>query len=106
MQSSASECTPVSVSEEKIIVFAPPGNLGVVIGTPKPAGQPTVHGIKEDSALYEQIQIGDRLISVDGQNTVGKDALFVSKLIGSKAMNPRRVLVFLRPLQGSQTSNI
>jgi len=98
LQPSPSQST-ISGSEEKIIVFAPPGNLGVVIGTP--SGEPAVHGIKETSVLYDQIQIGDRLISVDGQNISGMDALFVSKLIGSKAMNARRVLVFRRPIQGS-----
>jgi len=88
---------------EKILVCAPPGHLGVVIGTP--SGELAVHGIEEESVLYNKIRIGDRLISVDGQSTTGVRADSVSKLIGSKAMNPRRDLVFLRPSSpGSQSS--
>lgn len=77
-----------------IVVVAPPGCLGVVIGTK--TGYPAVHAIKDTSTIIDQVQIGDRLISVDGVDTRKMPAIRVSNLIGSKASNPERVLVFAR----------
>ena len=76
--------------------MAPAGSLGVVLGNP--SGYPVVHAIKDTSVIIDEIEIGDRLISVDGQDTTGMSAIRVSSLIGSKAMNPRRLLVFTRSL--------
>ena len=81
--------------EEEIIVVAPAGKLGVVIDTPS-GGIPMVHAIKDTSALADSIRIKDKLISVDNEDTTTMSALQVSKLISSKAMNPERVMVFLR----------
>lgn len=82
--------------DERIEVIAPPGKLGVVIDTPM-NGAPMVHAIKETSVLADRVRIGDRLISVDGQDTTEMSAIRVSKLISSKAMNAQRRMVFLRP---------
>lgn len=84
-------------NDEKIVVVAPSGSLGVVIGNP--TGCPAVHAIKETSPILEFIQIGDKLISVDGVDTTAMSAIRVSSLIGSKAMNPQRILVFARPTE-------
>lgn len=81
--------------EEEIVVVAPAGKLGVVIDTPS-GGIPMVHAIKDTSALADSIRIKDKLISVDNEDTTTMSALQVSKLISSKAMNPERVMVFLR----------
>lgn len=81
--------------EEKIVVKAPPGKLGIVIDTPS-AGVPVVHAIKESSVLASNVRIGDKLISVDGEDTTTLSAIRVSKLISSKARNPERVMEFLR----------
>ena len=81
--------------EEKIEVVAPPGKLGVVIDTPL-NGSPIVHAIKESSVLADRVRIGDQLISVDGKDTREMTAIRVSKLISSKATNPRRYMIFLR----------
>eukprot|EP00554_Chaetoceros_debilis_P004184 CAMPEP_0194095586 /NCGR_PEP_ID=MMETSP0149-20130528/56902_1 /TAXON_ID=122233 /ORGANISM="Chaetoceros debilis, Strain MM31A-1" /LENGTH=1109 /DNA_ID=CAMNT_0038781531 /DNA_START=109 /DNA_END=3434 /DNA_ORIENTATION=+ len=81
--------------EERIEVVAPPGKLGVVIDTPL-NGSPIVHAIKESSVLADRVRIGDQLISVDGEDTREMTAIRVSKLISSKATNPRRYMVFLR----------
>ena len=84
--------------EVKLVVVAPPGSLGVVIGAPKGDSIPSVHAIKDTSALINDVQIGDRLISVDGEDTTKLSAIRVSNLIGSKAKSPQRVLVFARDL--------
>ena len=81
--------------EEQIVVKAPSGKLGIVIDTPS-AGVPVVHAIKETSVLVNNVRIGDKLISVDGEDTTTLSAIRVSKLISSKARNPERVMVFLR----------
>jgi len=82
--------------EERVEVIAPAGKLGVVIDTPL-SGVPMVHAIKDSSVLSDQVKIGDKLISVDNQDTCQMSAIKVSKLISSKANNSKRVLVFLRP---------
>jgi C-terminal processing protease CtpA/Prc len=81
--------------EEKIIVFAPAGKLGVVIDAPS-HGVPMVHAIKDTSVLADRVRIGDRLVAVDNSDTTNMSAIQVSKLISSKAMNPTRKMVFIR----------
>jgi len=81
--------------DERIEIIAPPGKLGVVIDTPM-NGFPMVHAIKETSVLSGRVRIGDKLVSVDGEDTTEMSAIKVSKLISSKAMNPQRRMLFLR----------
>jgi hypothetical protein len=75
-------------------VQAPPGMLGMVIDTPN-GGVPVIRAIKADSVLYERVQVGDRLISVDHQNVTSMTALEVSSLITRK-QNHARFFVFCR----------
>jgi len=82
-------------ADTRIEVNAPPGKLGVIIDAAK-NGQLTVNSIKASSPLSDLVQIGDVLISVDGESTQGLTAHRASALISSKADNPRRVLVFVR----------
>lgn len=84
-----------SEMEDRIEVIAPAGKLGMVIDTPS-GGAPVVHAIKETSVLASKVQVGDRLISVDDEDTTGMTAMQVSKLISIKADNSWRTLVFLR----------
>ena len=81
--------------EERIDVVAPAGKLGMVIDTPN-GGIPVVHAIKDTSVLIDQVQVGDRLLSVDGEDCTGMTAMQVSKLISLKSTKPVRVLVFAR----------
>lgn len=81
--------------DERIVINAPAGKLGVVIDTPL-NGVPMVHAIKDSSVLASRIRIGDKLVSVDGEDTTHMSAIKVSKLISSKAMNPNRRMVFMR----------
>jgi len=79
----------------QIKVLAPPGKLGVVIDRPF-GSVPIVHAIKDTSVLADQIRVGDKLLSVDGEDTTSLSAIEVSKLISMKADRPSRLLVFLR----------
>lgn len=81
--------------DDRLEVTAPAGKLGIVIDTPN-GGVPMVHAIKESSVLIDQVKVGDRLIMVDGIDTTSMSAIKVSRLISTRADNPRRVLVFLR----------
>ena len=81
--------------EERFDVVAPAGKLGMVIDTPN-GGIPVVHAIKDTSVLSDQVRVGDRLLSVDGEDCMGMTAMQVSKLISLKSEKPVRVLVFTR----------
>lgn len=81
--------------EERFDVVAPAGKLGMVIDTPN-GGIPVVHAIKDTSVLIDDVRVGDRLLSVDGEDCTGMTAMQVSKLISLKSNKPARVLVFAR----------
>ena len=81
--------------EERFDVVAPAGKLGMVIDTPN-GGIPVVHAIKDTSVLIDSVRVGDRLLSVDGEDCTGMTAMQVSKLISLKSNKPARVLVFAR----------
>lgn len=81
--------------EDRFEVVAPAGKLGMVIDTPS-GGMPVVHAIKETSILADSVMVGDRLISVDDEDTTGFTAMQVSKLISQKAHQPTRTLMFSR----------
>jgi hypothetical protein len=81
--------------EVLITVMAPKGKLGMVIDTPS-NGVPVVHAIKETSVLASQVKVGDRLLSVDGEDCTMMSAMQVSKLISERAENPSRAFVFSR----------
>jgi len=79
---------------ETIEVFAPPGELGVVINPMH--DQFVVHAVKDSSVLADDLKMGDKLIALDGEDTNLMSEKKVKKLISSKADNPVRHMVFLR----------
>jgi len=81
--------------EERIVIMAPPGKLGVVIDT-FDNGAPGVNAIRDDSVLKDQLQVGDVLVEFDGVDTTEMTALQVSTLIGERSKNPVRKLAFVR----------
>lgn len=83
-------------AQDSFNVMAPAGKLGMVIDTPS-GGIPVVHAIQETSVLASQVRVGDRLLSVDGEDCACMTAMQVSKLISRKAKNISRALVFSRP---------
>lgn len=81
--------------EDRFDVVAPAGKLGMVIDTPN-GGVPVVHAIKDTSVLADRVRVGDRLVSVDGEDCTTMTAMQVSKLISLKSEKPARVLMFVR----------
>lgn len=65
-----------------------------MIDTPN-GGTPVVHALKGESVLADQVEVGDYLLSVDGEDVTGMTALEVSKLISLKSDQPR-ALAFSR----------
>lgn len=86
------------VMTEQFHVIAPAGVLGLILETNED-GVPVVNSIKSSSVLFGQVQVGDRLLSVDGQDVTVLLASDVSKLIASKKHKPERRLVFGRSIK-------
>jgi len=84
-------------ADERFEVAVPPGKLGMVIDTPN-GGVPVVHAIKTDSVMADRVRVGDRLISVDGEDVTTMTAVQVSKLISLRS-DQHRLLVFVRSRQ-------
>jgi hypothetical protein len=77
-------------------VEAPPGLLGLVLETSE-EGVPVVHAIKKTSCLALEVQVGDYLVAVDGEDVTTMLSSSVSRLIASKKDNAVRRFVFTRP---------
>ena len=79
-------------------VKAPPGNLGIVLESADD-GVPVVQEVYRSSPLVKQVNIGDRLLSVDGRDVTMVMASTVSRIIASKKDNAVRRFVFARPME-------
>jgi hypothetical protein len=91
------------VGEERYDVVAPPGKLGLVIGGGSPS---IVADIKDTSVLVDRrVQVGDRLLSIDGENCAAMQPTQVLAILSRKLGQPARVLVFARRLLASPTAN-
>lgn len=88
------------MAEEQFEVIAPEGMLGLILESSMD-GVPVVNKVKESSALYGRVFIGDRLLSVDGQDVTGMLASEVSKLIAAKKDQDERKLAFGRIVRTS-----
>lgn len=89
----------------RFTVDAPSGLLGMVLES-SVEGTPSVYGIKNTSPLASDVQVGDRLVLVDGLDVSEMDATAVSRLIASKKMNKYRNLVFVRPNDQDESVDI
>jgi len=84
------------VAGEIFEVRAPPGILGLVLETTED-GVPVVNNIKPSSVLRNEVQVGDRLVSVDGIDVILMLATDVSQIIASKQNKAERLFIFSRP---------
>jgi hypothetical protein len=80
----------------KFQVQAPAGKLGLVLDTCED-GTPVVDEIVSSSPLAGQVRVGDRLLSLDGQDVTTMIATTVARLIASKKNNRVRQFTFARP---------
>jgi len=79
-----------------VIVYAPPGELGLTFDSGTKNGQVIVRCVKACSPLYSKIQEGDVLKCVDGISTAELTATKALGLISSRASNSLRSLAFHR----------
>jgi len=79
-----------------VIVYAPPGELGLTFDSGTKNGQVIVSCVKACSPLYSKIQEGDVLKCVDGISTAELTATKALGLISSRASNSLRSLAFHR----------
>ena len=77
-------------------VNVPPGKVGLVLETTE-IGDPVVEEVKPTSPMVGEVEVGDRLLSIDGQDTRSLSAQVVSQVIAFKKDNPVRVFKFGRP---------
>ena len=81
--------------DECFEVLAPAGKLGIIIDL-SDNGEPIVRAIRGDSVLADEVKIGDRLLSVDGEGCADMSAENVSKLIAVKSNQECRKIMFVR----------
>ena len=81
---------------QEFTVKAPKGKLGLVLEASH-GGVPTVREIKPTSPLHGQVQVGDRLHSVDGRDVTMVMSETISRIIASKQDCETRIFVFARP---------
>jgi hypothetical protein len=85
-----------SIEGVKVIVYAPPGELGLTFIDDAKNGHLLVRRVKSFSPLYGKIQEGDAIKYVDSDPTEELTATQVLSLISSRASNPFRALAFDR----------
>ena len=81
-----------NISEELVTIYTPSGKLGMIIDSPDD-GAPVIHNIKDGSPIYDKINVGDRLVAVDDEDTRNMTAIKVSKLISRKSDCERKLTV-------------
>ena len=67
-----------SSSEQRMEIIAPAGKLGVVVDSPPEGGSAYVSDIKEESPIRGEIRLGDKIMSVDGEDVSKLKAIHVS----------------------------
>jgi C-terminal processing protease CtpA/Prc len=77
-------------------VDAPPGDLGLVLGTCE-EGVAVVATLKRFSPLMIKVKVGDQLDALDGRDVSTIIATTVKRLLVSKEANQNRRLTFARP---------
>lgn len=95
-----------SIEGVKVIVYAPPGELGLTIISDINNGNLRVRSVKPFSPLYGKVQEGDIIISVDGEPTEELTATQVLSLISSRSSNPLRAIAFDRNIESRKFGDI
>jgi hypothetical protein len=81
-----------SKSEELLIVYAPPGKLGLILDSPDP-GPAMVYKCKTWSPIRDMVRNGDRIVAVDDVDVRAMHAVRVSKLLSGTSHRTRKIAV-------------
>ena len=78
-----------------IELIFPPGRVGCTIDS-SPQRGPYICEIHEFSPLEDELQLGDRILAVDGEDVRRMSPINVSKLLGSRSENEERQMIVAR----------
>jgi hypothetical protein len=81
-----------SKSEELLVVYAPPGKLGLILDSPDP-GPAMVYKCKAWSPIRDTVRNGDRIVAVDDVDVRVMHAVRVSKLMSGSSHRTRKIAV-------------
>lgn len=76
-------------------IIAPPGKLGVIIDD-SPEGECHVCDIRDSCPIRSQIQLDDKIMSVDDEDVQTMSAMDVSMMLGQRRRNAQRKITVLR----------
>jgi C-terminal processing protease CtpA/Prc len=85
----------LQIEEGTIVIYVPAGKLGFSLHSPDD-GPPLVQSVKDNSILSDTVQVGDRLMSLDENDTSKMHAGKVVKLLVSRKENPYRKIAVSR----------
>lgn len=93
------------IKEEEVIIYAPPGKLGIILDRSDKL-EPIVHTVKETSCLTEDLQKGDKIVSVDGVDVRSFTPLEISKLLAKTRTNALRIITVKRKVYNGNLVSI
>lgn len=82
----------MNLSEQVLVIMAPPGKLGISLDTPE-NGAPFVYSIKDVSPLVGKLMEGDRVIAIDDEDVRLLTAVKISKILSKKSGNTRKLTI-------------
>jgi len=101
---SSQEINDTIISPVTIIdIVAPAGKLGVVIDSLPEGGPAYVSEIKEGSRIKGEIQLGDKVIAIDGDDVSTMKAVHISLLLAKKSKQGMRKITVLRDVGAEHT---
>ncbi len=81
---------------EVVHIIAPKGKLGVTLENLPWGGESYVAKVSSKSPLFGRVQIGDKVMAVDGDNVQQVSAKDISKMLAKKKKNPQRQITITR----------
>lgn len=76
-------------------VVAPPGKLGILLANKTGERGPThVSAVRSESVLAGKVHVGDRFVSIDGEDVSGMNSREITAVMARKA-DYQRVIVFV-----------
>jgi len=82
--------------EVRIHILAPKGKLGLTVENLPWGGPSYVAKVSGKSPLFGRVQIGDKVMAIDGNDVQQVSAKDISKLLARKKKNPQRQLTIMR----------
>jgi len=83
---------------KQFIIVAPPGKLGIILSDNPDGSGATINGTQEGSVLKNQIQPGDKILSIDGEKVDTYDVSQIAALM-RKTFKQEKQFVVLRTVQ-------